>query len=54
MKFRNRRNGIVLNNMPDTFSGKNWEPVIEEPAPVTEEKPKTKKSSVKKNGQKVR
>lgn len=47
MKFRNRRNGIVLNNMPDTFSGKNWEPVIEEPAPVTEEKPK-KKSSVKK------
>lgn len=53
MKFRNRRNGIVLNNMPDTFSGKNWEPV-EEPAPVTEEKPKTKKSSVKKNGQNVR
>ena len=46
MKFRNRRTGIVLTNMPDTFSGKYWEPV-EEPAPVTEEKPK-KKSSVKK------
>ena len=46
MKFRNRRNGIVL-DMPDTFSGKNWEPVIEEPAPVITEKPK-KKSSVKK------
>lgn len=53
MKFRNRRNGIVLTNMPDTFSGKNWEPVIEAPAPASEEKPK-KKSSVKKNGQKVR
>lgn len=45
MKFRNRRSGIVL-DMPDNFSGKNWEPV-EIPAPVYE-KPKTKKSSVKK------
>jgi len=44
MKFRNRRNGIVL-DLPENFSGKYWEPV--DPAPVSEEKPK-KKSSVKK------
>ena len=45
MKFRNRRNGRIL-DLPETFSGANWEPV-ETPAPVVAEKPK-KKTSVKK------
>ena len=46
MKFRNKNNGIVL-ELPDNFSGKNWEPV--DPAPVSEKpKKKTTKKTVKK------
>ena len=43
MKFRNIRTGIVV-ELPDNFSGKNWEPV-ETPAPKEPEKKKAKKKA---------
>ena len=48
MKFRNIRNGCIL-DMPETFSGKYWEPV-KKPAP---EKPKAiRKTGAKKTEKK--
>ena len=57
MKFRNTRNGAIL-DMPDSFSGKYWEPV-DTPAPESKagdaavpEKAEVKKPAKKKPAKK--
>ena len=53
MKFRNIRYGTIL-EMPDDFSGKNWEPVDPVPSPkaapkkAAPKRPAKKKETVKK------
>lgn len=51
MKFRNTRTGVVLDNMPENFGGKYWEPV-DTPAPATVKKKATPKKTTKKTAKK--